>query len=156
MATKKTDSSAIDAAMKKVEAKKADEAKKAAETKVAAPAKKEAAKAPAKKEAAKAPAKKEAAPKKEEAKKAAPAKKAAAPKKEAAKAPAKKAAPAKKSTGVFVKLETSKGDISIDDIVAKIQEQTGKKAVKEVYVQPENNVVFYVADGADGSVALFD
>ena len=147
MATKKTDSSAIDAAMKKVEAKKADEAKKAAETKVAAPAKKEAAKAPAKKEAA---------PKKEEAKKAAPAKKAAAPKKEAAKAPAKKAAPAKKSTGVFVKLETSKGDISIDDIVAKIQEQTGKKAVKEVYVQPENNVVFYVADGADGSVALFD
>ncbi len=145
MATKKTDSSAIDAAMKKVEAanKKADEAKKAAVAKAAAPAKKEEAKAAA-------PAKKE------EAKKAAPAKTAAAPKKEAAKPAAKKAAPAKKATGVYVELQSNGNNISVESIVAKVQAQIGKKALKEVYVQPENNVAFYVADGADGSVALFE
>ena len=116
----------VDATMAKVEAAKA-----------AAPAKEEA--------------KKAAAP----AKKAEPAKKAAAP---AKKAPTKKAAPAKATAPKAVKLfvEYQGGQVSTEDIAAKAAEASGKKAIKElnVYYQPETNMVYYTADGTEGSFSL--
>ena len=119
--------------------KAAAPAKKAAPAKVAAPAKKEE------------PAKKAAAP----AKKAEPAKKAAAP---AKKAPAKKAAPAKATAPKAVKLfvEYQGGQVSTQDIAAKAAEASGKKTIKElnVYYQPETNMVYYTADGTEGSFSL--
>ena len=133
MAVKKA---TVDATMAKVEAAKA-----------AAPAKEEAKKAaaPAKKAA---PAK-VAAPAKEEAKKA------AAP---AKKAPAKKAAPAKATAPKAVKLfvEYQGGQVSTQDIAAKAAEASGKKTIKElnVYYQPETNMVYYTADGTEGSFSL--
>ena len=130
MAVKKA---TVDATMAKVEAAKA-----------AAPAKEEVKKAAA-------PAKKAAAP----AKKAEPAKKAAAP---AKKAPAKKAAPAKATAPKAVKLfvEYQGGQVSTEDIAAKAAEASGKKAIKElnVYYQPETNMVYYTADGTEGSFSL--
>ena len=142
MAVKKA---TVDATMAKVEAAKAAAPAKE-EVKKAAPAKKAA--APAKKEE---PAKKAAAP----AKKAEPAKKAAAP---AKKAPAKKAAPAKATAPKAVKLfvEYQGGQVSTEDIAAKAAEASGKKAIKElnVYYQPETNMVYYTADGTEGSFSL--
>lgn len=141
MAVKKA---TVDATMAKVEAAKAaapakEEVKKAAPAKAAAPAKKEE------------PAKKAAAP----AKKAEPAKKAAAP---AKKAPAKKATPAKATAPKAVKLfvEYQGGQVSTQDIAAKAAEASGKKAIKElnVYYQPETNMVYYTADGTEGSFSL--
>ena len=130
MAVKKA---TVDATMAKVEAAKA-----------AAPAKEEVKKAAA-------PAKKAAAP----AKKAEPAKKAAAP---AKKAPAKKATPAKATAPKAVKLfvEYQGGQVSTQDIAAKAAEASGKKAIKElnVYYQPETNMVYYTADGTEGSFSL--
>ena len=105
---------------------------------------------------AKVEAAKAAAPAKEEVKKAAaPAKKAAAP---AKKAPAKKAAPAKATAPKAVKLfvEYQGGQVSTQDIAAKAAEASGKKAIKElnVYYQPETNMVYYTADGTEGSFSL--
>ena len=128
MAVKKA---TVDATMAKVEAAKA-----------AAPAKEEV--------------KKAAAP----AKKAAPAKAAAPAKKEepAKKAPAKKATPAKATAPKAVKLfvEYQGGQVSTQDIAAKAAEASGKKAIKElnVYYQPETNMVYYTADGTEGSFSL--
>ena len=84
--------------------------------------------------------------------------KAEAPKKEAA--PAKKAVPAKKApakkataakANLFVQYQG--GNVSTDDIVKKALEVSGKKTVKElnVYYQPENNIVYFTADGENGS-----
>ena len=93
--------------------------------------------------------------KKATAKKAEPAKKAAAP---AKKAPAKKAAPAKATAPKAVKLfvEYQGGQVSTQDIAAKAAEASGKKAIKElnVYYQPETNMVYYTADGTEGSFSL--
>ena len=105
---------------------------------------------------AKVEAAKAAAPAKEEVKKAAaPAKKAAAP---AKKAPAKKAAPAKATAPKAVKLfvEYQGGQVSTQDIAAKAAEASGKKTIKElnVYYQPETNMVYYTADGTEGSFSL--
>ena len=105
---------------------------------------------------AKVEAAKAAAPAKEEVKKAAaPAKKAAAP---AKKAPAKKATPAKATAPKAVKLfvEYQGGQVSTQDIAAKAAEASGKKAIKElnVYYQPETNMVYYTADGTEGSFSL--
>lgn len=142
MAVKKA---TVDATMAKVEAAKAAAPAKEEVKKAAAPAKKAA--APAKKEE---PAKKAAAP----AKKAEPAKKAAPAKK----APAKKAAPAKATAPKAVKLfvEYQGGQVSTEDIAAKAAEASGKKAIKElnVYYQPETNMVYYTADGTEGSFSL--
>ena len=142
MAVKKA---TVDATMAKVEAAKAAAPAKEEVKKAAAPAKKA---APAK---AAAPAKKAAAP----AKKAEPAKKAAAP---AKKAPAKKATPAKATAPKAVKLfvEYQGGQVSTQDIAAKAAEASGKKAIKElnVYYQPETNMVYYTADGTEGSFSL--
>ena len=137
MAVKKA---TVDATMAKVEAAKAAAPAKEEAKKAAAPAKKAApakAAAPAKKEE---PAKKAAAP----AKKAEPAKKAAAP--------AKATAP--KAVKLFV--EYQGGQVSTEDIAAKAAEASGKKAIKElnVYYQPETNMVYYTADGTEGSFSL--
>ena len=99
---------------------------------------------------AKVEAAKAAAPAKEEVKKAAaPAKKAA---------PAKVAAPAKATAPKAVKLfvEYQGGQVSTQDIAAKAAEASGKKAIKElnVYYQPETNMVYYTADGTEGSFSL--
>lgn len=110
---------------------------------------------------AKVEAAKAAAPAKEEVKKAAAPAKKAAPAKAAApakKAPAKKAAPAKATAPKAVKLfvEYQGGQVSTQDIAAKAAEASGKKAIKElnVYYQPETNMVYYTADGTEGSFSL--
>lgn len=110
---------------------------------------------------AKVEAAKAAAPAKEEAKKAAAPAKKAEPAKKAApakKAPAKKAAPAKATAPKAVKLfvEYQGGQVSTEDIAAKAAEASGKKAIKElnVYYQPETNMVYYTADGTEGSFSL--
>ena len=155
---KKAEAVAVAEVAKKEEAPKA-EAPKAAPAKKAEVKKAEAPKAaPAKAEAKKAaPAKKaeapKAAPAKAEAKKAAPAKaeakKAAPAKAEAKKAPAKKAAEPK----VKLVVEYQGGSQDVDALVAKAKEVAGKKSIKElnIYYQPENNIVYYTADGAEGS-----
>lgn len=107
---------------------------KAAEKKVAE--KKVVEKAPAKKAAAKAPAK-------------------AAEKKAVEKKPAeKKAAATAAKVELFV--EYQGGSQKVDDLVAKAKELSGKKSIKElnIYYQPENNKVYYTADGAEGSFDL--
>ena len=104
----------------------------------AAAVKKEAAKTPAKAEAVKTEVKAEV-------------------KKEAAKAPAKKAAPAKKvETKVELFVEYQGGSQKVEDLVAKAKEVSGKKTVKalNVYYQPENNIVYFTADGDEGSFNL--
>ena len=133
MAVKKA---TVDATMAKVEAAKA-----AAPAEKAAPAKKVA--APAKKAAT--PAKKA-----EPTKKAEPAKKAA---------PAKKATPAKKTEAkqtVKLFVEYQGGQVLTEEIAEKAAKASGKKTIKElnVYYQPETNMVYYTADGAEGSFSL--
>ena len=145
MAVKKA---TVDSTMAKVEAAKTEV--KAAPAKAAAPKKAAPAKAAAPKKAApaKAAAEKKAAPAKAAAeKKAAPAK-AAAPKKAA---PAKKAVTAEK-----VVIEYAGGSVVTADIVAKAKEVSGKKTIKElnVYYQPETNMVYFTADGEEGSFSL--
>ena len=110
---------------------------------------------------AKVEAAKAAAPAKEEVKKAAAPAKKAAPAKAAApakKAPAKKATPAKATAPKAVKLfvEYQGGQVSTQDIAAKAAEASGKKTIKElnVYYQPETNMVYYTADGTEGSFSL--
>jgi len=149
MAVKKA---TVDSTMAKVEAAKA------AETKVTGV-----------KPAAKKTVAKKAEPAKETktvAKKAEPAKetKAAAKKAEPAKETktvAKKAEPAKKTvakkeTTTNVVIEYAGGQVSTADIVAKAAAISGKKAVKNlnVYYQPENGMVYFTADGEEGSFAL--
>ena len=107
-------------------------------------------------------AKKAVAAKKEAEKKAEPAKKEAEKKAEPAKKEAAKKAPAKKTAAkkaeatVKVVVEFQGGQTVTDDIVAKAKEVCGKKTVKElnVYYQPENNKVYFTADGEEGSFDL--
>ena len=141
-------------AAKKAAATKETVEKKAAETKAAAKA--PAKKAAATKTAAKAPAKKEAAAKAPAAKKEtakAPAKKTAA-KPAAKKAPAKKAAAKKTVETVYV--QCFGYEVTTDDIKAKVAAAVGKKTVKElnIYVKPEEGMIYYTADGEQGSVNL--
>lgn len=148
MAVKKA---TVDSTMAKVEAaaKAAAPAEKKAPAKKSAPAKKAEVKeevkaevkavAPAEK---KAPAKKAAPAKKTETKAAAPAKK----------APAKKAvAPATK-----VVIEYANGQVDTADIVSKAVAASGKASIKNlnVYYQPETNMVYFTADGEEGSFSL--
>ena len=93
---------------------------------------------------------------KAEEKKAEPAKKEAAKK-----APAKAAtkAPAKKATTKVVEkvvVEYAGGQFDTADIVAKAKAASGKKTVKElnVYFQPENGMIYFTADGVEGSTTL--
>ncbi|MBR3538093.1 MAG: hypothetical protein IKN79_03355 [Eubacterium sp.] len=155
MAVKKTsvkDLAEKAAAVKKPVEKKAEAVKaevksevKKVEEKVAE--KVEAVKAPAKAAEKKAPAK--------AAEKKAPAK--AAEKKAPVKA-AEKKAPAKKAAEAKVEffVEYHDGQQSVDALVAKAKEVSGKKSIKalNIYYQPENNKVYFVADGAEGSFDL--
>ena len=137
--TKKSTADQVKAAMAKVEAAKAAEAakadtKKAAETKAAA-------KAPVKAAEKKAPAAKtttKAAEKKATVKKAAPAKKAAV----------------KKTETVYI--QCCGYEVTTADITAKVAAAVGKKTVKElnIYVKPEDGMIYYTADDEQGSVAL--
>ena len=85
-------------------------------------------------------------------KKAAPAK-AAAEKKAA---PAKKAPAKKVATAEKVVIEYAGGSVATADIVARAKEVSGKKTIKElnVYYQPETGMVYFTADGEEGSFAL--
>lgn len=88
------------------------------------------------------------------------AKKTAAPKAAAPKAAAKKTttkAAAKKtaaSENVFV--EYLGAQISSTDLIAKAKKDSGVKSPKDVnvYVKPEENKVYYVIDGKEGSFFL--
>ena len=132
MAVKKA---TVDSMMAKVEAAKAEAAK--VETEKKAPAKTAATKTAATKTAEK----KTTATKAVAEKKAAPAKK----------APAKKVATAEK-----VVIEYAGGSVATADIVARAKEVSGKKTIKElnVYYQPETGMVYFTADGEEGSFAL--
>lgn len=156
MAVKKA---TVDSTMAKVEAA-AKKAPVKEETK-ATPAKKAPAKKPVAKVAeAKTEEKKTEAPVKAETK-AAPAKKAPA-KKTATKATETKAATAKKApakkaaTAEKVVIEYAGGQVVTSDIVAKAAEVSGKKSIKSlnVYYQPETGMVYFTADGEEGSFAL--
>ena len=79
----------------------------------------------------------------------------AAEKKAPAKKPAAKKAPAKKLTQtVFV--QCCGYEVTTDAITAKVVEAVGKKSVKElnIYVKPEEGMIYYTADGEQGSVNL--
>ena len=82
----------------------------------------------------------------------------AAKKEEVKKEEAPKAAPAKKAAEPKVKLvvEYQGGSQDVDALVAKAKEVAGKKSIKalNIYYQPENNIVYYTADGAEGSFNL--
>ena len=73
----------------------------------------------------------------------------------AKKAPAKKATTAKKATEMVV-IEYAGGQVNTADIVAKATEVSGKKSIKtlNVYYQPETGMVYFTADGEEGSFAL--
>ena len=130
MAVKKA---TVEAAMAKVEAAKT--AEKKTETKTAA---KPAAKTAEKKTETKAAAKP--ATKKTETKTAAK--------------PAAKKTTVKATENVFI--EFAGGQVSTSDIIAKAVEVSGKKSIKtlNVYYQPENNKVYFTADGEEGSFDL--
>ena len=163
MATKKTTAEQVKVAMAKVEAAKAAEAAKTDAKAEKAPAKKTTTKVAAEK---KAPAKKtttKAAEKKAPAKKAttkvvaekkAPAK--ATEKKAPAKTVAKKA-PAKKTVKATqtVVIQACGYEVTTADVTAKVVDIVGKK-VKElnIYVKPEEGMIYYTADGEQGSVTL--
>ena len=128
MATTKKDQ--IEAAMAKVEASKVADEKKVVAEKTT---EKVAEKAVAEKKA--------------------PAKKATTTKTAAKKAPAKKAA-TKKSQVMYIQFFGK--EISTDEITAKVLEAVGKKTVKELnmYVKPEDDMIYFTADGVEGSVSL--
>lgn len=76
----------------------------------------------------------------------------------AKKAPAKKA-PAKKAavkTTQTVYIQCSGYEVTTADITEKVVAAVGKKSVKEIniYVKPEEGMIYYTADGEQGSVAL--
>ena len=142
MATKKEEQ--VKAAMAKVEA-----AKKAAATKDTTEKK-----APAKKATTTKTAAKKATTTKATAEKKAPAKKATTTKAAATKTTAKKTTAKKTTETVFV--QCFGYEITTDDIKAKVAESVGKKSVKElnIYVKPEEGMIYYTADGEQGSVNL--
>ena len=78
----------------------------------------------------------------------------AAETKAAAKAPAKKAAAKKTVETVYV--QCFGYEVTTDDIKAKVAAAVGKKTVKElnIYVKPEEGMIYYTADGEQGSVNL--
>lgn len=76
----------------------------------------------------------------------------------AKKAPAKKA-PAKKAavkTTQTVYIQCFGYEVTTADITEKVVAAVGKKSVKEIniYVKPEEGMIYYTADGEQGSVAL--
>ena len=82
---------------------------------------------------------------------------------EAAKADAKaaeKKAPAKKTSAVkltqTVYVQCCGYEVTTADIMEKVVDSVGKKTIKElnVYVKPEEGMVYYTADGEQGSVEL--
>lgn len=141
MAVKKA---TVDSTMAKVEA-----AAKAAEKKETPAKKASAKKATTTKAAATKTAEKKEAPAKAAEKKEAPAKKAPAKK-----APAKKAA-TKKAAEVKVIVEYAGGQMDTANITAMTLEKLAKAPKSlNVYYQPETNMVYYTADGEEGSFSL--
>lgn len=140
MATKKTDDK-VKAAMAKVEAAEDAKEKKAPATKATEK------KATAKKASAtKAAEKKTPAAKTTE-------KKASTTKTAEKKAPAAKAA-TKMTQTVYV--QCCGYEVTTADIEAKVVEAIGKKTIKElnIYVKPEDGMIYYTADGEQGNIAL--
>ena len=79
--------------------------------------------------------------------------------KKAVKKVAKKAAPKKAAapkTSEIVVLQWQSKELDTKAIITRAVEMSGKKTVKElnVYVQPENNMVYFTADGEDGSFEI--
>lgn len=103
---------------------------------------------------AKVEAAKKAAATKDTTEKKAPAKKATTTKAAATKTTAKKTTAKKTTETVFV--QCFGYEITTDDIKAKVAESVGKKSVKElnIYVKPEEGMIYYTADGEQGSVNL--
>ena len=133
MATKKTTAEQVKVAMAKVEAAKAAEATKTEEK---APAKKTAAKKTTAAKTTKTAEKKTTATKTTKT--------------------VEKKAPAKKDKLVEnVVIQACGYEVTTADVTAKVVEIVGKK-VKElnIYVKPEEGMVYYTADGEQGSVAL--
>lgn len=147
MATTKKTEDQVKAAMAKVEAAKETTKK---ETEKKAPAKKTAAKAETKAAAEKKPVAAKTTEKKTTVKTAV---------KSAVKAATTKKAPAKKVTAKAtqtVYIQCCGYEVTTEDVTAKVVEAVGKKTVKElnIYVKPEEGMVYYTADGEQGSIAL--
>ena len=62
----------------------------------------------------------------------------------------------KKQTPVITIQSMMGGEISVDEILKRVEEKAAGKAVSAVYVKSEENKAFYVADGEDGSIDLWD
>ena len=88
--------------------------------------------------------------------KAAAAVKEAAPAKKAAekKAPAKKAAKAETNVEVFV--EFNNEQVALSEIIENVKTDNVKAAKDiKIYVKPEDNAAYYVADGRAGKVKVY-
>ena len=48
------------------------------------------------------------------------------------------------------------GEISLDKIISLVNEKAAGKTVTNIYVKSEENKAYYVADGEDGFVELWD
>lgn len=95
------------------------------------------------------------APKKETAAKKTPAKKTAVKKEAAKKTPAKKeAAKAEAQVNLFIQFNGT--EVSYNDLIEKAKADAGVKSPKTVniYVKPEDNMVYYVVNEKDGGFAL--
>ena len=63
---------------------------------------------------------------------------------------------AKKQTPVITIQSMMGGEISVDEILKRVEEKAAGKAVTAIYIKSEENKAFYVADGEDGSIDLWD
>ena len=62
----------------------------------------------------------------------------------------------KKQTPVITIQSMMGGEISVDEILKRVEEKAAGKAVSAIYIKSEENKAFYVADGEDGSIDLWD
>ena len=63
---------------------------------------------------------------------------------------------AKKQPPVITIQSMMSGEISVDEILKRVEEKAAGKAVTAIYIKSEENKAFYVADGEDGSIDLWD
>ena len=63
---------------------------------------------------------------------------------------------AKKQTPVITIQSMMGGEISVDEILKRVEEKAAGKAVSAIYIKSEENKAFYVADGEDGSIDLWE
>ena len=86
------------------------------------------------------------------------AKKTVAAAKEAGEAAVKKTTRRKKALAPAVAVQSVLGgEIDVEEVISRVNAQLGTKAYENfnIYIKPEENKAFYVADGAEGFVELW-